>query len=94
MKLSSFPLVAIVYATLACANYTDPAVLDACPGYRATAVSTHGNALTANLVLAGKACNVYGADIAKLLLEVTYETSSSYGLCSRCLVNSDSNFCL
>ncbi|KAH9857437.1 alpha-glucosidase [Lenzites betulinus] len=60
-------------ALLSSATVTDPAVLDACPGYKAKNVFTFGLKLTADLVLAGKACNVYGNDIAKLKLEVTYE---------------------
>lgn len=76
MRLSTLPLATLVYAAVVRASNTDSVVLDACPGYKATAVSTHGNTLTANLALAGKACNVYGADIAKLALEVTYETSA------------------
>ncbi|KAH9930888.1 glycosyl hydrolases family 31-domain-containing protein [Fomitopsis serialis] len=47
-------------------TYTDPSVLDACPGYTATNV----------LVLAGEACNVYGSDIEALSLQVTYETAT------------------
>jgi hypothetical protein len=43
----------------------DPAVLDACPGYNA------------NLVLAGKPCNVFGNDIKVLNLTVVYETGTS-----------------
>jgi alpha-glucosidase len=56
------------------AEYVDPAVLDACPGYKATKVSTEGNTLTANLVLAGQPCNVFGNDTKTLKLEVDYET--------------------
>ncbi|CDO71936.1 Glycoside Hydrolase Family 31 protein [Trametes cinnabarina] len=52
------------------------AELDACPGYKAKNVSTLGPKLTAELVLAGQPCNVYGTDIEKLALEVTYESSS------------------
>ncbi|CCM04538.1 uncharacterized protein FIBRA_06719 [Fibroporia radiculosa] len=50
--------------------------LDSCPGYTATNVQTLGPTLTADLVLAGPACNVYGPDIERLLLQVTYETAS------------------
>ncbi|KAF7366623.1 Glycoside hydrolase family 31 protein [Mycena sanguinolenta] len=53
---------------------TDPAVLDACPGYTASNVKVNGGTLTASLTLAGKACNVFGTDIASLSLEVVYET--------------------
>jgi hypothetical protein len=60
----------------AIAESVDPsAALDACPGYTATNVITHGARLTADLILAGKACDVFGTDIEKLGLEVVYETS-------------------
>ena len=52
----------------------DPAVLDACPGYKAENVRQAGANLTADLVLAGHACNVFGPDLQKLQLQVTYET--------------------
>jgi alpha-glucosidase len=52
----------------------DPKVLDSCPGYSATNVKNNGPRLTADLVLNGKGCNVFGADIQKLTLNVVYET--------------------
>jgi alpha-glucosidase len=55
----------------------DPAVLDACPGYNATNVKVDGPRLSANLVLAGKPCNVFGNDIKVLNLTVVYETGTS-----------------
>ncbi|EGN96446.1 glycoside hydrolase family 31 protein [Serpula lacrymans var. lacrymans S7.3] len=58
------------------AEWVDPSVLDACPGYNVTNVKTQGASLTADLVLAGTGCNVFGSDISKLALEVTYETES------------------
>ncbi|KAI0648507.1 alpha-glucosidase [Trametes meyenii] len=61
---------------LASATVTDPTVLDACPGYKAKNVFTFGPKLTADLVLSEKACNVFGNDIEKLKLEVTYETKN------------------
>ncbi|EKM56094.1 glycoside hydrolase family 31 protein [Phanerochaete carnosa HHB-10118-sp] len=67
---------AVLSASLVFANYTDPNVLDACPGYKTTNVHTSGSTLTADLVLAGEACNVYGSDIEQLKLEVTYETNT------------------
>jgi alpha-glucosidase len=66
------PLLAL--ATLATATWVDPSVLDACPGYKATNVEVKGSSLSADLSLAGTPCNVFGQDIAKLKLEVTYET--------------------
>ncbi|KAK3498987.1 glycosyl hydrolases family 31-domain-containing protein [Neurospora hispaniola] len=47
-----------------------------CPGYEATNVKTNANGLTAELKLAGKACNTYGTDLDNLVLEVTYETDN------------------
>ena len=40
-------------ASLASATYSDPKVLDACPGYKAKNVLDLGHKLTADLVLAG-----------------------------------------
>ena len=48
--------------------------LDSCPGYKATNVHVGPSSLTADLELAGNACNVYGPDIQKLSLNVVYET--------------------
>ncbi|KAI0738082.1 hypothetical protein C8Q80DRAFT_1210055 [Daedaleopsis nitida] len=65
------------FVLLAGATVTDPKVLDACPGYNAKNVVNLGHKLSADLVLAGKPCNVFGPDIEKLKLEVTYENSES-----------------
>lgn len=46
-----------------------------CPGYRASNIKTTTANITADLKLAGPACNVYGTDLLDLKLEVTYETS-------------------
>lgn len=62
------------YSTAQSGTTVDPTVLDACPGYKATNVTTSVNSLTANLVLAGKGCNVFGEDLERLSLQVTYET--------------------
>ncbi|KAI0695583.1 alpha-glucosidase [Cerioporus squamosus] len=62
-------------AALASATVTDPEVLDACPGYKAKNVINLGHTLSADLVLGGEACNVFGQDIGKLKLQVTYETN-------------------
>lgn len=51
---------------------TDP--LTSCPGYKASNVKTTASSLTADLSLAGAACNVYGDDLTSLTLEVVYET--------------------
>jgi hypothetical protein len=54
-------------------NVTD-SELDACPGYTASNVRTTAYSLSADLNLAGPACNVYGPDLRSLGLKVTYET--------------------
>ncbi|KAH9878027.1 hypothetical protein J1614_003244 [Plenodomus biglobosus] len=48
--------------------------LEACPGYTASNVQNDGSRVTANLALAGTACNVYGDDLTDLRLEVEYQT--------------------
>ena len=58
------------------AVYVNPTVLDACPGYNATNVKVQRNGLTADLVLGGKPCNVFGNDVQKLSLSVVYETGT------------------
>ncbi|CAO2655460.1 Nn.00g105240.m01.CDS01 [Neocucurbitaria sp. VM-36] len=48
--------------------------LEDCPGYIASDVQDNGSKVTANLALAGTACNVYGEDLPNLKLEVEYQT--------------------
>jgi alpha-glucosidase len=48
--------------------------LDSCPGYTASNVQDSGSRVTADLSLAGTACNVYGDDLTDLKLEVEYQT--------------------
>lgn len=50
--------------------------LASCPGYSASNVKTTATSLSADLSLAGPACNVYGDDLLNLTLEVTYETAT------------------
>ena len=45
-----------------------------CPGYTASNVKTDTNSVTADLTLAGTACNIYGDDITSLKLLVEYQT--------------------
>ena len=52
-------------------NAPDPQL---CPGYKAINVKKSENGVTADLTIAGRACNVYGNDITDLLLTVTYQT--------------------
>lgn len=46
-----------------------------CPGYAASNVVKTDSSLTADLTLAGAACNVYSDDIKDLKLVVEYQTS-------------------
>ncbi|KAJ7623867.1 glycosyl hydrolases family 31-domain-containing protein [Mycena polygramma] len=48
----------------------------ACPGYSLQGLATTKNGLTAKLNLAGAACDLFGADVANLTIEVTYETGT------------------
>ena len=48
-----------------------------CPGYSASNVKYTHNGLTADLTLAGDACNVYGTDIEDLTLTVEYQAGES-----------------
>ncbi|KAK3328533.1 glycoside hydrolase family 31 protein [Cercophora scortea] len=50
--------------------------LESCPGYKASNIKTSPSGLTADLTLAGTACNVYGTDLRDLVLEVTYESDT------------------
>lgn len=55
----------------------DPAAPDAqkeCPGYTASNVQETAGGVTADLTLAGDACNVYGNDIVDLSLSVEYQS--------------------
>jgi alpha-glucosidase len=47
---------------------------DTCPGYAASNVVKTDSGLTADLTLAGTACNVYSDDINNLKLVVEYQT--------------------
>jgi hypothetical protein len=49
-----------------------------CPGYAATNIVETATGLTADLTLAGPACNIYGYDLGALKLLVEYQT----GMCS------------
>ena len=80
MAVLSKPLTLLGLLGVAAAALVDPATLDACPGYKAINVESHGSTLTANLTLAGQACNVFGTDVQQLKLEVTYETGTMFHL--------------
>lgn len=51
-------------------------VLASCPGYEASNVQVTATGLTADLTLAGPACNAYSDDLQDLTLAVTYETDT------------------
>lgn len=58
------------------ANVNDPQAVDpqsVCPGYIASNVVKTANGITADLSLAGAACNLYGTDIAALTLVVDHQ---------------------
>ncbi|KAF4311465.1 Glycoside hydrolase family 31 [Botryosphaeria dothidea] len=50
--------------------------VDSCPGYTASNVVDSGTTLTADLSLAGAACNAYGEDLSDLKLSVEYQTAN------------------
>ncbi|KAK4462202.1 family 31 putative glycoside hydrolase [Cladorrhinum samala] len=57
-------------------NINDPQAVDAqlaCPGYKASNFTDTGCGFTADLHLAGPACNVYGNDIEHLVLSVEFQ---------------------
>lgn len=59
-------------------NILDPEAVNpqsVCPGYRAVDVAETVDGLTADLVLAGEPCNVYGTDIQALRLLVEYQAA-------------------
>ena len=80
MAVLSKPLALLGLLGAAVAVWVDPTTLDACPGYKATNVNSSGSTLTADLSLAGQACNVFGTDVQKLKLEVMYETGRMFCL--------------
>ena len=64
------------YNELASRQATYEGDLTQCPGYKASNVKQTGARMTADLTLAGPACNAYGTDLEHLALEVTYDTGS------------------
>lgn len=59
--------VSLLVVVVACVKATP------CPGYTAKNVKKTASTLTADLTLAGEGCNIYGADIPELRLEVGYD---------------------
>lgn len=50
--------------------------LASCPGYKASNIQTTSTSLSADLTLAGTACNAYSSDISDLTLTVEYQTGT------------------
>ncbi|RPD82750.1 hypothetical protein L226DRAFT_450346 [Lentinus tigrinus ALCF2SS1-7] len=50
--------------------------VSSCPGYTLSALRETASGLTAELNLAGPACDAFGHDVANLTLEVTYDTQN------------------
>ncbi|KAK7746389.1 hypothetical protein SLS53_002348 [Cytospora paraplurivora] len=65
-----------VVSTLTTRDYPSDDALASCPGYEVSNIMTTPTGLTADLTLAGPACNAYGDDLQDLTLEVTYETDT------------------
>lgn len=59
------------------ARQQDRDAVQQCPGYKATNVHEEAHSLTADLTLAGEACNVYGSDVEHLKLLVEYQTGKA-----------------
>jgi alpha-glucosidase len=60
-------------------NILDPDAIDpqsVCPGYRASNVKPTHYGITADLTIAGKACNVYGTDIDNLILTIEHQSNT------------------
>ncbi len=63
--------------TAALAACSVDAQSSSCPGYTASNITTTDTGLTAQLALAGPACNSYGIDLEILTLLVEYQTGTS-----------------
>ncbi|OAA44183.1 alpha-glucosidase [Metarhizium rileyi] len=72
------PYVSLFFSGLASAGVlVDRAkAVSRCPGYKASNIKTSAAGLTADLTLAGEACNAYGDDVKHLVLDVSYETDN------------------
>ncbi|KAJ6031730.1 Glycoside hydrolase family 31 [Penicillium herquei] len=73
LALFLFLLLALVQATVIGPPLDGP---DQCPGYNAINIGEHDNSLTADLVLANDACDLYGSDLPNLKLLVEYQTDN------------------
>jgi alpha-glucosidase len=50
---------------------------DSCPGYKASNVQRSDSSLTADLTLAGTACNIHGEDLQDLRFSAQWQTGTS-----------------
>jgi len=66
----------VALAVAVFAPQIDASGVDSCPGYAAANVQQTNTGLTAQLHLAGEACNVYGTDLQNLTLTVEYQSST------------------
>lgn len=66
--------------------------IDQCPGYTASNVQYSGNrTVSADLSLAGTACDTYGIDLTNLRLLVEYQTGTYFMLCRTLNANTQSS---
>lgn len=78
----AFPPTPILESAINYAPSVTPNVMDltapnaqvVCPGYTASNVQETSTGVTADLILAGAACNAYGNDIQQLVLTVQYQS--------------------
>ncbi|KAI1175178.1 glycoside hydrolase family 31 protein [Nemania sp. FL0916] len=66
----------LTFFTLALASEAFAASVDDCPGYTASNIVKGDGQLSADLTIAGEACNIYGLDLPDLKLLVEYQTNS------------------
>ena len=69
----------LIVGFLLATGLTLAVTVDDCPGYKASNVDRGDYYLTADLTLAGEACNVYGDDLQDLKLLVEYQTGKHLG---------------
>lgn len=72
-------MISLWFVTAVLAAWSVHAQSSSCPGYTASNVATTGTGLTAQLTLAGQACNSYGIDLENLTLQVEYQTGTFDG---------------
>ena len=68
------PLRACLLLVTSLAYTSAAASVGSCPGYVASNLVQSDTAFTADLKLAGPACNAYGQDLTDLRLDVEYQT--------------------